>query len=61
MISNDGSPIARAGELASFAAGIDRDIHAIKTAITQPWSTSSGHQLSQDDQAPNVRTLRTPC
>ncbi|MDK1389340.1 transposase [Sinorhizobium sp. 8-89] len=31
---------ARHSELASFAAGIERDIEAVKAAITEPWSTS---------------------
>ncbi|KWV57494.1 transposase [Rhizobium altiplani] len=31
---------ARDSELASFAAGIERDIEAVKAAITEPWSTS---------------------
>jgi transposase len=31
---------AKDSELASLAAGIDRDIKAVRAAITQPWSTS---------------------
>jgi transposase len=31
---------ARDSELATFAAGIERDIEAVKAALTEPWSTS---------------------
>jgi transposase len=36
---------ARAGELRSFADGIDRDAAAVRAALTEPWSTSpvEGH------------------
>ena len=36
---------ARAGELRSFAEGIDRDAAAVRMALTDPWSTSpvEGH------------------
>jgi transposase len=33
---------ARDSELATFAAGIERDIEAVKAALTEPWSTSPG-------------------
>ena len=31
---------ARESELASFVEGITRDLDAVRTAITEPWSTS---------------------
>ena len=36
---------ARASELRSFAEGIDRDVTAVRAALTEPWSTSpvEGH------------------